>query len=610
MTKRWDIVMDEKYQELMDKIQELTESIDNNNGEDKSVEYFERGFAYGKVKEYQKAIDDLTQVIKINPDYGNTYISRGAVYDEMGEYAEAIQDYTQAIKIDPNDEYSYFFRGISYHNMEDYSAAIQDYTEAIKINPNYENAYFNRGFLYYEMGDYPSVIQDYTEAIKINLDNENAYFFRGVSHYELGDHSSAIQDYTEAIKINPNYENAYLGRGVSHYKMADYSSAILDYTEAIKIKPNDESLYYRRGLAYVGQKNNSNAIVDFDKAIEIDPDYEPAIIARAGILSNNEGNNFPTSSSNDMIGKYIDSTIDGEDLKKKLKYLHNLTTALKGFCKYSENKSDSIAHYTKIENIKHLFYTKEKIEKDKAPHIRMNNSIYMNDPTEGLVFNEHFSEGGAKEIIDLLYGEHDKDSRRVISKNNYVFLVSFSKAVDTSLPMWLQYSDDGKGCGLCFKSSFFETSLPTMDGEKKGEDYYLYEVNYDFKDPKIIEFMDKIQGHLCDIYKVIKPLDAEKKNKACDVLRTILDQVRFLFKSSDYQHEQELRVIRFQKDNIQVDDAPYNVVPKLYIDLDKNLPYNDMEVILGPKVYKPVEVAGYLYHVGVKDVSVSKIKYR
>jgi Flp pilus assembly protein TadD len=41
-------------------------------------------------------------VIKLDPDDARAYICRGLAYADRGDYDRAIADYSQAIKLDPN----------------------------------------------------------------------------------------------------------------------------------------------------------------------------------------------------------------------------------------------------------------------------------------------------------------------------------------------------------------------------------------------------------------------------------------------------------------------------------------------------------------------------
>jgi tetratricopeptide (TPR) repeat protein len=234
-------------------------------------------------KDYQGAIADYTEAIRLNPNYVYAYLGRGNARDDLGDKQGAIADYNQAIKINPNYADAYYNRGYVRNNLEDKQGAIADYTQAIKINPNYANAYYNRGYVRDDLGDYQGAIADYTQAIKINPNDADTYNNRGISRSNLKDYQGAIADYTQAIKINPNDADTYNNRGISRRNLKDYQGAIADYTQAIKINPNDGDLYYNRGLARRNSGDKQGVIADFQKAAELyqqqgkNDDYQDAI---------------------------------------------------------------------------------------------------------------------------------------------------------------------------------------------------------------------------------------------------------------------------------------------------------------------------------------------
>jgi Tfp pilus assembly protein PilF len=64
------------------------------------------------------------------------HYNQGVAYYKDKDYDRAIAEFTEAIRIDPNDAEAYFRRGAGYGSTGDYDQAVKDFTEAIMINPN------------------------------------------------------------------------------------------------------------------------------------------------------------------------------------------------------------------------------------------------------------------------------------------------------------------------------------------------------------------------------------------------------------------------------------------------------------------------------------------
>lgn len=65
-------------------------------------EYFTRGFKEDNNKDYEHAIRDYTEAIRLNPHYGEAFGNRGAMRFNMKDYRGALDDYNDALAIFPN----------------------------------------------------------------------------------------------------------------------------------------------------------------------------------------------------------------------------------------------------------------------------------------------------------------------------------------------------------------------------------------------------------------------------------------------------------------------------------------------------------------------------
>jgi tetratricopeptide (TPR) repeat protein len=91
------------------------------------------------------------------------------------DYDHAIVDCTEAIRLDPNDAEAYKERGNAYFSKRDYDHAIADCTEAIRLgllSPDYDLPYVLRAWAYLGKEDYDQAIADYTEVLRIDPQND------------------------------------------------------------------------------------------------------------------------------------------------------------------------------------------------------------------------------------------------------------------------------------------------------------------------------------------------------------------------------------------------------------------------------------------------------
>jgi tetratricopeptide (TPR) repeat protein len=147
--------------------------------------HYNRGKTFYNNGNYDSAIAELNNAIRLNENYAEAYHLRGIVYSFWRINTNlAIQDLTQAIRIDPNNASYYNTRGATYSNRANFDAnadtvadlnrAIDDYTQAIRINPNNADFYSNRGSCYSNLGSYNQAILDLETALRINPNNDLA----------------------------------------------------------------------------------------------------------------------------------------------------------------------------------------------------------------------------------------------------------------------------------------------------------------------------------------------------------------------------------------------------------------------------------------------------
>ena len=88
------------------------------------------------------------------------YYNLGLAYGRKGQTDKAIEDFSKALLINPKLDMAYNNRGTAYYLQGQYDKAFGDFSSAIKLNPNNAEAYINRGYVYLKKGDTASAAYD------------------------------------------------------------------------------------------------------------------------------------------------------------------------------------------------------------------------------------------------------------------------------------------------------------------------------------------------------------------------------------------------------------------------------------------------------------------
>ncbi len=168
-----------------------------------------RGRAWQEQRDYEKALADLNDAIRLDSEHAAWYAGRGMVYDRLGEYDRAVGDYDEALHRDPTDAQTLNDRGLAFRARHDNARAISDFSQAIRLDSGWADPYFNRGNAYKAKKDFSSAIKDYNEAIRLDPTWTNAYFNRANAHHANKEYEQAIIDYRQVIHRDPEDADAF-----------------------------------------------------------------------------------------------------------------------------------------------------------------------------------------------------------------------------------------------------------------------------------------------------------------------------------------------------------------------------------------------------------------
>ena len=94
-----------------------------------------RGRALAAGKQFDKALADHDEAIKLDPQSSAAFDSRGDTRCDMKEYDRAVADYERAIRIDPKSVSSYRRRGQALLELKQYARAQADLEQAVRLDP-------------------------------------------------------------------------------------------------------------------------------------------------------------------------------------------------------------------------------------------------------------------------------------------------------------------------------------------------------------------------------------------------------------------------------------------------------------------------------------------
>ena len=141
-------------------------------------------------RQFQFILND-TELTVTNKDL----IQSGDENYKNKNYDQAIKDYQDALKIKPSDEVTLLKIGNIYKLKDDNKNAINFYKKAIVVNPNYSDGWFNLGLGYANDNNNNKAKECFHRVITLDPNYGYAYYALGIAYEQDGNKKEAVNNY-------------------------------------------------------------------------------------------------------------------------------------------------------------------------------------------------------------------------------------------------------------------------------------------------------------------------------------------------------------------------------------------------------------------------------
>jgi tetratricopeptide (TPR) repeat protein len=189
---------------------------------------------YLVVKEHQKSIDLLNDIIARNKKNANAYFYRGMNQKEIGDTARGIASFQRALETDEAYYDAAIQAGLLFTAKRN-NNALQYLNTAIRLQPRSVEAYSARAYYHQEMKEYQKALLDYKKVIDLDPSNSDAYYNVGVINYDVKQYGAAIKSLDYCIQMNPEMPEAYFVRGLAYEKIGDKTEARINFDYLLRL---------------------------------------------------------------------------------------------------------------------------------------------------------------------------------------------------------------------------------------------------------------------------------------------------------------------------------------------------------------------------------------
>jgi serine/threonine-protein kinase len=200
---------------------------------------------------YEKAVDEFTRAIQLDPTSDVAYTGMGSAYERLGKLNDAEKTYQQVINLRPRYWKGYNQLGIFYFRQAQFDKGAAMFEKVTELTPDSFRGYANLGGLYLAEGKYEEAIKPLNESLRIRA-TAATYSNLGTAYFHLRKFREAAQTYEEAARMDDHDYHVWGNLGEAQYFAGNRPEAEQGYRkgialgeDALKVNPRDpEALSY------------------------------------------------------------------------------------------------------------------------------------------------------------------------------------------------------------------------------------------------------------------------------------------------------------------------------------------------------------------------------
>ena len=167
---------------------------------------FGLGFTAFQAGMYEVAIQRLTEVKELDPDYESCYLPLAESLDKEMEYEKAFEVAREGTEVNPFNKELHFFAGTMLMKLGKTQDAEEWFKKALEIDPDYMAAILSLSKLYMDEERYHDVIELVEPLLKEGEEDPQLLWDYAVSLQEEEMYSQALNAYRRAYKYFKNNE--------------------------------------------------------------------------------------------------------------------------------------------------------------------------------------------------------------------------------------------------------------------------------------------------------------------------------------------------------------------------------------------------------------------
>lgn len=228
--------------------------------------------AYGKKRNYRKAVEILLETIKEDSENAQAYLFLGRSYYALGHYALSIQYLRMFLEREPDSAIGHFFMGRSLLVSGLVRNSVPHLKKSIDLFPDSAHARGFLGLALMKLKRFESALEYLGEAVEISPENRkifdiylNCLLIVAIRKFNRGDMDLAKEMFIFYTGYIENKVLPYVYLGMIERQNGYFEAALEYYNTALSISPDDNLLLFRRAILLYRIGYRDEAVKELDR---------------------------------------------------------------------------------------------------------------------------------------------------------------------------------------------------------------------------------------------------------------------------------------------------------------------------------------------------------
>lgn len=195
----------------------------------------------------ERAIANLKQAVKENPDNPSVYILLGDAYRDTGKPADAIKQYQKALELEADHPVALSGLALVAMQQEEWRTAEGYWQKAIEVlrknqfaaqDLRLEKAYYYYGTVLIKVGEYEDAVANLKEALRIRRSDADTHYALSVAYRELDSVNNQRTSLEAALLFVPSMPEANYDLAMLYLADGDKASAAELLRRSVDAKPD------------------------------------------------------------------------------------------------------------------------------------------------------------------------------------------------------------------------------------------------------------------------------------------------------------------------------------------------------------------------------------